>query len=263
MSLYEYHRLNNDLPIILHLDTLKKDGFCRSISNWHENIELLYCIEGKGHTVIDSNSVKMEEGTVTVINSGMIHYTTADSDILKYYCLIIDATFLQKLGLDVERTCLSEHIADNRLREYFNAIVTEHSDKKDFYENMVKGSVISLMSYIFRFYSLGENQGRTNNAVKSSIKYIHEHFKEDISVSNIAEHVGYSRFHFSRKFTESVGFSVKEYIQILRCREAEDMLRTHKYTVSEVATECGFSDVSYFTKTFKRVFGYLPSKLKR
>ncbi len=263
MSLYEYHSLNNDLPIILHLDTLKKDGFCRSISNWHENIELLYCIEGKGHTIIDSMPVKMEEGTVTVVNSGMMHYTTADSDILKYYCLIIDTTFLQKLGLDVERTILSEYIADHRLSEYFNAIVTEHSNKKDFYENMIKSSVISLMSYIFRSYSLGEKQGRTDNAVKSSIKYICEHFKEDISVSNVAEYVGFSRFHFSRRFKESVGFTIKEYIQIMRCREAEDMLRTHKYTVSEVATVCGFSDVSYFTKTFKRFFGYLPSKLKR
>lgn len=262
MSLYEYHGLTVRLPIILHLDTLKKDGFGKSVANWHENIELLFCTEGTGHTIINSNSVEMTPGTVTVVNSGMMHCTIADSEVLKYYCLIIDTDFLKTLGLDVENTDLAEYIKDDRICEYFKTIVSEYYDKNDFYEAAIKGSVAALTTHIFRHYSLGKKQKISDDAIKRSIKYINEHFKEDILVSDIAEYVGFSRFYFSRKFTETVGCSVKEYIQIMRCREAEDMLLSHKYTVSEVAAECGFSDVSYFTKTFKRVLGYLPSKIK-
>ena len=262
MDLYEYHGLGDSLPIILHLDTLKKDGYGKSVANWHENIEFLFCTKGYGHTIINSNQVETKAGGLTVINSGMMHSTIADSDILEYYCLIIDTDFLKAMGLDVENTSLEEFIKDDKLNEYFMAIVSEFYEKKEFYEASIKGHVISLVSLLFRHYSLGKKTKIADDVIKESIKYIGEHFKEDILVSDIAEHVGFSRFYFSRKFTEAVGCSVKEYIQKIRCKEAESLLRTKKYTVSEVSAECGFSDVSYFTKTFKKVLGYLPSKIK-
>lgn len=262
MGLYEYHGLGESLPIILHLDTLKKDGYSKSVANWHENIELLFCIKGHGHTIINSNAVATKAGAITVINSGMMHSTIAESDILEYYCLIIDTGFLKNLGLDVENTSLEECIKDDTLNEYFMAIISEYYNKKDFFEATIKGHVISLVSHLFRHYSLGKKPKVSDDIIKESIRYIGEHFKEDILVSDIAEHVGFSRFYFSRKFAGAVGCSVKEYIQKIRCREAESLLRTKRYTVSEVSTECGFSDVSYFTKTFKKVLGYLPSKVR-
>ena len=262
MGLYEYHGLGSGLPIILHLDTLKKDGYGKSVANWHENIELLFCTKGNGHTIINSNLVETKVGAITVINSGLMHSTIADSDILPYYCLIIDTAFLKTLGLDVESTSLAEFVKDDTLNEYFMKIISEYHEKNDFFEAAIKGHVASLVSHLFRYYSLGKKQKIADDVIKQSIKYIGKHFKEDILVSDIAEHVGFSRFYFSRKFTESVGCSVKEYIQMIRCREAEKLLRTKKFTVSEVSAECGFSDVSYFTKTFKKVLGYLPSKIK-
>lgn len=262
MGLYEYHGLGSELPIILHFDELKKDGYGKSFANWHENIELLLCTKGFGHTIINSNSVETKAGAITVINSGLMHSTITESDFLQYYCLIIDTAFLKTLGLDVENISLTEFVKDDKLNEYFMEIVSEFYEKKDFYEASIKGHVASLMSYLFRHYSLEKKQKIVDDAIKESIKYIGKHFKEDISVSDIAEYVGFSRFYFSRKFTGAVGCSAKEYIQKIRCKEAERLLRTKKYTVSEVSAECGFSDVSYFTKTFKKVLGYLPSKVK-
>jgi len=262
MGLYEYHGLGSDLPIILHLDTLKKDGYGKSVANWHENIELLLCTKGHGHTIINTNPIETSVGTITIINSGMVHSTIAESDVLEYYCLIIDTDFLKNLGLDVENTSLEEFIKDYTLNEYFMAIVSEYYEKKDFYEASIKGHITSMVSYLFRHYSLKKKQKIADDVIKESIKYIGEHFKEDVLVSDIADHVGFSRFYFSRKFAKALGCSVKEYVQKIRCKEAERLLRTKRYTVSEVSAECGFSDVSYFTKTFKKVLGYLPSKVK-
>lgn len=262
MGLYEYHGLGGGLPIILHLDTLKKDGVCKSVANCHENIELLYCINGTGHTIINSNPVETKSGGVTIINSGLMHSTITDSDVLQYYCLIIDTNFLKSMGLDIENISLTEFVIDDTINEYFKTIISEYYNKNDFYESAIKGSVASLVSYLFRHYSMGKKQKIADDVIKESINYIGQHFKEDILLSDIARHVGFSRFYFSRKFTETVGCSVREYIQMIRCREAEKLLQAKKFTVSEVSAECGFSDVSYFTKTFKKVQGYLPSKMK-
>ena len=262
MSQYRTHKLNNYMPVRMHLDTLTKGVFPQSISNWHESIEILYCTNGKGHTLINSNRVEMDPGTITVINSNTIHTTIADTDILKYWCLIVDTKFLNSSGFDVSNTIFQRCICDEKVEGYYKELITELQEKEKFYEASLKGCVLSMMTYIFRKYSHEKKGKESADVAKLSVKYINEHFKEDITVESIAEHIGFSRFHVSRRFSATIGCSIREYIQLLRCHEAENMLRTKEYTVSEVASECGFSNVSYFTQTFKRVKGYLPSKLK-
>lgn len=59
---------------IFHQDHIGGAGHKKCISNWHENIELIYCIEGEGLAVINSNHINIEQGSLLVINSGDIHY---------------------------------------------------------------------------------------------------------------------------------------------------------------------------------------------
>ena len=91
--------------------------------------------------------------------------------------------------------------------------------------------------------------------------YIREHFTEELDVEVIARHAGFSRFYFSRQFKETTGLTVMKYVEFLRCRHARELLEDG-WHVSKDALECGFKDISYFTKVFKRQFGVLPSKLR-
>ena len=101
MSFYEAHSLDKELPIIFHLDQMKIPGQ-KCITNWHENIELIYCIEGEGSAVINSVPVKLSAGGVMLINSGEIHYMVSSTAVMRYYCLIIDSGFLKEFGINVE-----------------------------------------------------------------------------------------------------------------------------------------------------------------
>lgn len=261
MSIYEHHNLTDNMPAIVHLDTYHK-GEC-SFSNWHENIELLYCVRGNGKIIINASPISLKEGSIAVINSNKIHSSVTDSEIFQYYCIILDTEFLKKFGLNIKNTKFKEYIYDDTVNGYLDSIISEFETKSPYYESAVKGNIIAMISYIFRNYSCENNKIPGDNAIKKGIEYIHEHFTEDISVDDVANHAGFSKSHFSRKFKSITTHSIKEYIQILRCREAQSMLLTHKYSVSEVSSICGFSDVSYFTKVFKKYFGELPSKLKR
>lgn len=60
MSIYENHRFDKELPVIFHLDQLKKAAHGSCLSNWHENVELIYCIEGEGCAVINSVPVEVK-----------------------------------------------------------------------------------------------------------------------------------------------------------------------------------------------------------
>ena len=66
MSFYENHLFEKELPIIFHLDHLEKMEQC--INNWHENLELIYCMEGEGEAVINSNHIPLRQGNMMIIN---------------------------------------------------------------------------------------------------------------------------------------------------------------------------------------------------
>lgn len=260
MSHYENHRFNKDLPIIYHMDYLSFPSQKSCISNWHENVELICCIEGEGRAVVNSASIPLKQGNILVINSGDIHYITTDCPMMTYYCLIIYTGFLKELGIDVEKTSFCENVTDSRGLDFFDMIARELREKSPYYQSIVKGEIISYLAYLCRHFSTIKQTTGNQDRIKQGLTYIREHFTEDLTVETIASQAGFSRYYFSRQFKSITGMTVIEYVLFLRCRHAKELL-SQGQSVSKVALECGFSDLSYFTKVFKRCFGVLPSKV--
>ena len=263
MSFYEFHIYNDNNFASLHADMIDKRIELHNTANWHGEIELLYCTEGTGRTVIDSEHVPMEKGTITVINSNKIHYIAPDSDILRFYVLIIDTKFLNAAGLDIKKMDFEKSISDEKAVDLYEKIIDESNSPASFSNVVANGYALSLMGHIASVYSAERKKTQNEDKIKMAIDYIRTNFKENISVDDVADYAGFSKYYFSRKFREMSGYSVNEYLQMFRCHEAHAMLATHKYTVTEVASECGFSDASYFTKVCKKFFPAPPSQTKR
>lgn len=261
MSFYESHILSKELPIIFHRDQLMKTENEKCVTNWHENLEILYCIEGKGTAVINSRRINIEEGDLLVINSGDIHYVITEAEKTVYYCLIVSADFLREFGLNVEKVYFSEKVTDMCGLSFFEKIIYELYERRPYYQAEVKAQIISYVAYLCRNYVCQKREHYDNDKMKRGITYIREHFVESISVDMIAEATGFSRFYFSRQFKNITGMTVMKYVEFLRCHYAKGLLE-QGISVSKAALECGFSDVSYFTKVFKRQYGVLPSKVR-
>ena len=69
----------------------------------------------------------------------------------------------------------------------------------------------------------------------------------------------FCKYHFLREFKKKTGFTLSNYINIIRCKYAKELLYSGKYTVKEVALLCSFDNFSYFTNVFKKHTGSLPS----
>ncbi len=259
MSYYENHRFEKELPIIFHVDHLEIMEQC--INNWHENLELIYCIEGEGDAVINSNHIPLKPGSMVIINSGDIHYMVSKAVKMSYYCLIISAEFLREYGIDVENTSFCEQVSDDLAGGFFEKIVRELAEKKPYYQAVVKGEIVAYTAGLCRNFTYRKRENGNNDRIKRGIIYIREHFTEALDVEIIAAHAGFSRYYFSRQFKEITGMTVMKYVEFLRCRHAREMLEDGA-SVSKAALECGFEDLSYFTKVFKRQYGMLPSKVR-
>lgn len=84
---------------------------------------------------------------------------------------------------------------------------------------------------------------------------------ENFTVQHIAEKVGFSRSQLHRKLKALTNMSANQLITEIRLKEAYKLLKYKAANVSEVAYAVGFSNMSYFTKTFKKKFGKLPSQV--
>lgn len=93
-------------------------------------------------------------------------------------------------------------------------------------------------------------------------EYIHDHVGEDLSNTEIGAIFGYHPFYISKMLKDRRGETLKQYIIGYRMKVAKRMLELTDKTVGEIAEELGFSDASYFTKSFKASFGMTPKEYR-
>ncbi|QHW31301.1 AraC family transcriptional regulator [Paenibacillus rhizovicinus] len=104
--------------------------------------------------------------------------------------------------------------------------------------------------------------------VHRSMTFIHTHFCENISVGQLASHIGLDRKYFSVLFKEALGMPPQQYLLHYRMDKACDLLGSGAYTVGEVARSVGYQDALLFSKMFKKVKGvspkqFMPNDLKQ
>ena len=97
-------------------------------------------------------------------------------------------------------------------------------------------------------------------AMKAASDYIEQHYQEKITVEALALRSGYSASHFARVFAKVYNTSPIQYVNQVRILHAKNLLRTGQYSMAEIAQECGFSNVYYFSRCFKQITGTTPAK---
>ena len=90
--------------------------------------------------------------------------------------------------------------------------------------------------------------------------YIREHVGEEISNTEVGAVFGYHPFYVSTVIKEKRGITLHQYVVAYRMRLAKNLLECTDKTIADIAEETGFTDASYFTKSFKAAFGKTPKE---
>ncbi len=99
-------------------------------------------------------------------------------------------------------------------------------------------------------------------AIQRAIDFVTEHYHQPINTEDIAKASGYSRFHFSRLFSQSEGVSPGEYLMHHRMRMAINLLETTDLPIKTIARQCGYTSANYFTKAFAKAMGAPPASFR-
>lgn len=102
----------------------------------------------------------------------------------------------------------------------------------------------------------------TFNKIYMITSYIHNHFNEDLSLSALANKFFMSTCYLSHLFKTVTGFTLTDYVQMTRIRNAEQMLLFTDYKIMEIAERCGFKSFSQFNRVFNKVCNTSPRLFK-
>ena len=115
-------------------------------------------------------------------------------------------------------------------------------------------------------YDSRPSDGRSNSVqdmrVRRAADFIHSHLGSDMTLLQLADVAGMSRFHFVRAFKRSMGLTPFQYVAKSRITAAQEMLAKDHKSIAEVALSAGYASQSHFTAAFTRTTGIAPSRYR-
>lgn len=265
--MYEKHWLNVNYPISFSKYNIKKGNGV--IPHWHENIEIIYVTEGELTVCLDAEKFYIKSGDVLVVNSNIMHQYSTEIDRSMYYCLIISIDFLNQLGLNFSDIDVKKCLYDNDIILLFTQMEALAQSEVDYYRPELCADALKLASVLLRKHKIADSPQvdiNKKNAkielVKKAIIYMKKNYDKKFTLEDICEHIGFTKCYFCHTFKEVTGMSAIRMLNYIRCKEAKRMLMSSDNNVEEAALKSGFTNPSYFTKTYKEIMGQLPSQTK-
>lgn len=254
---------NKELPFIFHRNRMERPG----VYNLHKNIELLYIQEGSGQIRIGAKLHKVRAGDLAVIDCYASHQVIPDREMV-VICVIPDYNFCKSNNMEMSTLHFSPVVRSEWLDDRIERMVEEcvAKPRRKFKYACLRCMILEILVYLCRNHSSARQQppieeGTPFDRVRRGIEFIKENLDNKISLEEVAESAETSKYYFLRLFKEITGYTVNYYINYLRCEYARELLESGKYTVREVAEQCGFDNHSYFTSVFKKYMGVRPSDL--
>ena len=262
----EYNRFVDGLPFVLYVD-LQRSRYNRSEkNNWHENLEIQICTEGSGTVLVDSERYTFNKDEVVVVNSNALHYTGTDTE-LTYSCLIVSTDFCKQIGIDASLVTFEASIRSEAIALLFKELIRIYSDTSSPYRiaklnKIMIEILIELVEHHMTDKKTVEGDSKRFVIVKGVLSYIRENYRQRITIDEVSKAVLYDKYALCREFKRLTGQTIIENLNNYRCIKAIDYL-SEGYSVSDTASLCGFGNLSFFSKTFKRYIGKLPREYKR
>ncbi len=137
--------------------------------------------------------------------------------------------------------------------------IAESSSSFDYNESEISGRTDETVSDSI-YGESAEESGR--NIVREAGKYINEHYKEDISLQDVAGYLGYSDVYFCKLFKQNFDKNFIGYLNEFRIGKAKQLLADPGINIKDISSEAGYRDANYFTRVFKRMVGVTPSEYR-
>ena len=248
------------------------DARTLSTPNFHKNLELIVVLDGECRLFVSDRSYTVKAGKAAFVMPYQIHHFSVSES-----GRIICTTFHESLINSMHKTIVGAR-PDNpvftpskssydyfccQMREIFGKnsgeikVIEPESTRLK-----VKGLLYSLgAEFIDQVEFCGIDDFDT--VTTTILNYVSEHFKENITLRDIATNTGYNYQYVSRTFNRMMGMSFKEVLNLHRMQYAFRALRRSNMSVIDIAYESGFQSVRSFYRVCLELYGCSPAELRK
>lgn len=252
--------------------------------HWHKPVELFYVESGSLEYETPGGRIVFPAGSGGLLNSNVLHMTRAVSQTGKIVQLlhIFDASFLAgEQGSIIEQKYITPVVTASQLEmiplfpgNAAEAAILElileafHISDNEFgYEMKLREALSEIWLRLFEISCPMRNkQGKndkSNEKIKLLMIYIHEHFREKISIPELAAAAYVSERECFRVFHDCLHTTPVEYIKAYRLQAACQMLARGQESVTVISHACGLGSSSYFGKVFREYAHCTPLEYRK
>ncbi len=238
-----------------------------SIQHSHKCMELFYVVDGTGQFVIDGKVLSVKKDDLVLVNA-MVQHTerSIQEQPLEYVVVGVEGLDLTHMSPD-GRFCLvslgecSEYIRFC-LDRSFQEVQAQKIGYEDVCQDMIDAILVEAERKMNRpsVFSAARPVRQECADVK---RYIETHFKEKLTLDQLAQVAQVNKFHMAHEFSRDYGVSPISYLNSCRIAESRYLLQTTDMSLSSIAQALGFSSPSYFSQSFRRHEGISPQAFRQ
>lgn len=252
--------------------------------HWHSELEFIYLSCGEAVFTIDDEDISIKAGECIFVNSGQLHSGISKTSNCSYFSVVFSVELLSNTldachqffdgiitnKFEVLHHFKPENSSQEKIITELKDIIEELTDKNLAYELSVKGKLFCIFTTLFRnkLYTTTLNNhkdlvtAKKYDTLKQILGCIYQNYSKKIKLTDIGEALNLTPQYLCKFFKEMTDTSIVEYINHYRIEKATSLLKISKLSITDIALECGFDNISYFNRVFKKQLNCTPTEFK-
>ena len=240
--------------------------------HWHDEWEFLVVTHGVCECVVNGKSVQVKKGQAILIHGGELHTVYSGSTgqffSVVFHPYLIFGTELKHLlskKISYSRMYNENEPNEAKVLTLLNEIHSVFSERHFGFELTLKAKLIEILAVIYEnnLYTTKDPQKIYGvDAFADIIEYVHQNFAEKILLDDVSKNLNFSKSYIIRLFKKNTGKTFSTYLNSYRIYKAVEMLEEKDKSILTISEACGFENVAYFIKIFKKNMGTTPHKYR-
>lgn len=244
---------------------------------------MLYCISGNGYVEIEDKMFEMHSDVLLIFKYGL-QYKYHHNERKDMECISVnfdyDFRFAEKYStrippdtpskFDSKLILNSPGIADiiyisdaSSLKSDLLRLYKAYSDTDKICKEEIGARMKLIITLAYDlFKSENNDKSSSSNLIYEICKYIDDNAEWISNGNDISEKFSYHSYYINRLIKKNCGITLHSYILKAKINKSIEYLTTTNMPISEIAFKCGFFDTSHYSRNFKKITGYSPSKYR-